>query len=223
MKGLDYSSSKPSLAAVKAAGYGFVVRYAATTQKGITKSETAAIRAAGLSLALVFESYAQRASEGRLAGRTDALTALAVANAIGFPDTRPIYFAVDWNAGSAQQAVIDEYLRGAGDVLGMARIGVYGSYGVVNRCHAADSARWFWQTYAWSAGKISQYAHFRQYQNGVKVAGASVDLNETYKPDFGAWDPPVPVLNQPSTPSKPKVHIMTPAEMLAWMKSLTKK
>lgn len=223
MKGLDYSSSRPNLAAVKAAGYGFVVRYAATTQKGITRSEAVAIRNAGLGLALVFEAYAKRPLEGRLAGRTDALTARTVADAIGFPATRPIYFAVDWDARSAEQAVIDEYLRGAGEVLGAQRIGVYGSCGVVDRCYAAGSAKWFWQTYAWSGGKVSRHAHFRQYLNGQKVAGITADLNETYTYDFGAWDPPVPVLSTPSKPTKQPIHIMTPSEMLAWMKNLTKR
>lgn len=218
MKGLDYSSSKPNLAAVKAAGYGFVVRYASVPVpggKGITQAEARAIHQAGLGLALVYEWYAARAKEGRTAGRADAKVALAVAQSIGFPGSLPIYFAVDYNAPASDQPQIDAYLQGAAEVMGAERIGVYGSYGVVERCFANHSALWFWQTYAWSNRRISPHAHFRQYQNGVKVAGATVDLNETYKPDFGAWFPPV-------KPAKQPVHIMTPSEMLAWIKNLRK-
>lgn len=218
MKGLDYSSSKPNLAAVKAAGYGFVVRYASVPVpggKGITVAEAQAIHANGLGLALVYEWYATRAREGRVAGRADAKVALAVAQSLGFPYNRPVYFAVDYNAPVSDQPMIDAYLTSAAEVMGAERIGVYGSYAVVERCFANHTAQWFWQTYAWSNRRISPHAHFRQYSNGVVVAGASVDLNETYQPDFGAWFPVKPTV-------KPKVHIMTPAEMLAWIRNLKK-
>lgn len=221
MKGLDYSSSKPSLAAVKAAGYGFVIRYASVPipgGKGITTAEAQAIHQAGLGLALVYEWYAARAKEGKVAGRADAKVAQAVAQSLGFPSHLPIYFAVDYNAPVWDQPQVDAYLMGAAEVIGAERIGVYGSYGVVERCFANHSAQWFWQTYAWSAGRISSHAHMRQYRNGVAVAGATVDLNETYQPDFGAWFPAKPV-----KPATKKVHIMTPSEMLAWAKSIFQK
>lgn len=220
MKGLDYST-RANPAAVKAAGYGFCVRYASVPipgGKGITVAEAQAIHAAGLGLVLVYEWYAARAKEGKVAGRADAKVALAVAQSLNFPADRPIYFAVDYNAPVWDQPAIDAYLNGAAEVLGAERIGVYGSYSVVERCAANHTAQWFWQTYAWSAGKVAPHAHFRQYRNGVTVAGASVDLNETYKPDFGAWFP----IAKPKAVKQP-IHIMTPAEMLAWMKNLTKK
>lgn len=188
-KGLDYSWGRPNLQQVKDAGYSFVVRYLAAAGNGkeITKPEAEAIRAMGLGLALVYEQYAARPKEGRAAGKTDAQTALNQARAVGFPDDRPIYFAVDWDTTEADQAAIDEYLRGAAEIIGANRVGVYGSFYVVERCKTNGSATWFWQTYAWSGGQISKYAHFRQYLNGQNVGGAAVDLNETYKDDFGAW------------------------------------
>lgn len=187
MRGIDYSSGMPNLAAAKAAGYGFVVRYAATTQKGITKAEVDKLHASGLGIALVYESYAGRAKEGRVSGVADGKTALTNARAIGFPDSRPIYFAVDYNAPIADYVLIDAYLGGVASIIGASRVGVYGSYAVIEHCQSAHTAQWLWQTYAWSGGKISTYAHFRQYLNGTTVGGASVDLNETYKEDFGAW------------------------------------
>ena len=213
-KGLDYSWGRPNLQAVKDAGFSFVVRYLAAVGQGkeITKPEADAIRNAGLGLALVYEQYVSRPKEGRAAGKVDGLTALNQARSVGFPDDRPIYFAVDWDTTEADQAAIDEYLRGAAEVIGAGRVGVYGSFYVVERCKANGSATWFWQTYAWSGGQISKYAHFRQYLNGQTIGGAAVDFNETYKEDFGAWGMgsgtpvvtnPTPAPVAPSAPANP--------------------
>lgn len=211
MKGLDYSSGRPNLDAVVKAGYGFVARYAfASYPKGINKAEADDIRAHGLGLVLIYESYAGRAKEGRAAGGVDGLMALAQARAIGFPDSRPIYFAVDYNAPSSDQPAIDEYLKGAAAAIGIGRVGVYGSYAVVERCHARKTATWFWQTYAWSAGEVSTHAHFLQYKNGQTIGGATVDLNESKQADFGAWTKevvvatPKPAINPPVV-TKPNV------------------
>jgi len=235
MKGLDYSHSRPNLPAVKKAGYGFVVRYLFPPPKGATRVEAAAIRAAGLGLVTIYESYAGRAKEGYTAGIADGKMALAFARNIGFPETRPIYFAVDFSPTGAELERIDAYLRGVASVIGLARVGVYGSYTVVEYCQAWGTARWFWQTYAWSGGKVSPHTHFLQYLNGQTVAGASVDLNESRQLDFGAWDPPAPVVVKPVVKPvtvkpvvvvkpvvKPAIHIMTGAEMLAWVKNVGK-
>lgn len=218
MKGLDYSSGRPNLDAVVKAGYGFMARYLYPPTpggKGIDKAEATAIRAAGLGLVVIYEWFAGRAKEGRAAGGADGLQALAQARSIGFPDTRPIYFAVDYNAPATDQPAIDEYLKGAAAAVGIGRVGVYGSYAVVERCHANGSAKWFWQTYAWSAGKVSTHTHFLQYKNGQTVGGASVDLNESKQADFGAWTKEVevatpivtkPAINPPVV-TKPNVAI----------------
>jgi hypothetical protein len=226
MKGLDYSHSRPDLKKVKALGYGFMARYLFPPAKGVTKAEATAIRAAGLGLVVVYESYAARAKEGRPAGIADGKTALAFTRAIGFPDSRPIYFAVDFQPSAVDLVHIDAYLSGVASAIGAARVGVYGSYAVVEHCQSIGTARWFWQTYAWSAGKVSPHAHLLQYSNGQTVAGITADLNETYKDDFGAWMPvtaPVPVPPATPKPAKQPSHIMTPAEMLAWMRNMFSK
>jgi hypothetical protein len=46
---------------------------------------------------------------------------------------------------------------------------------------------WGWQTYAWSGGAWESRAHIQQYQNGVVLAGHSVDYNRSIKSDFGQW------------------------------------
>lgn len=204
MKGLDYSSGRPDLTAAKQAGYLFMARYLSDPVpggKGISKAEANAILAAGLGLVVVYEWYAGRALEGQAAGAIDGKAALAFARAIGFPESKPIYFAVDIPATSAQQPAIDAYLRGAASIIGAARIGVYGSYYVVERCFTNKTAQWFWQTRGWSNGRISSHTHFYQYLNGQTVGGASVDLNESKQDDFGAWEvevtKPIPVVTKP--------------------------
>jgi hypothetical protein len=194
-KGIDYSFGRPNLDTVKQLGYSFVARYLAVDggNKLITRTEADQIRSHGLGLILVYEQYAGRAKEGRAAGMADGQTALTQARSVGLPDTRPVYFAADYEATGTDQAAIDEYLRGAADSIGASRVGVYGSYAVVERCFTHGSARFFWQTYAWSAGQVSAHAHILQYRNGQTVGGASVDLNESKQADFGAWGIPAPV------------------------------
>lgn len=188
-KGLDYSWGRPNLSVVKSSGYDFVVRYLATNGGGkqISSDETNQIHGAGLSLVLVFEQYAKRASEGHASGVEDGNTALAEAHSIGFPDDRPIYFAVDWDTTPEDQAGIDDYLKGVASVLGAGRVGVYGSFYVVERCATNGTAKWFWQTYAWSGGQVSSHNHLMQYLNGQTVGGASVDLDEAKQADYGGW------------------------------------
>jgi len=213
-KGLDYSFGRPNLDTVKQQGYSFVARYLAVDggSKLITKTEADQIRAHRLGLVLVYEQYAERAKEGRAAGKADGQTALMQARSVGFPDTRPVYFAVDYETTEAGQAAINEYLRGAADSIGANRVGVYGSYAVVERCFTNGSARFFWQTYAWSAGKISTRTHILQYSNGQTVGGASVDLNESKRADFGAWGMPAPVpapapIPAPTVQPTPKLSV----------------
>ena len=188
-KGLDYSWARPNLDDVKSAGFDFVARYLSPIGSGkeISLPEAQQIRSHGLGLALVFESYQFRPKEGRAAGVQDGATALANARAVGFPDDRPIYFAVDWDTTPGDQVVIDEYLKGCAESIGLSRVGVYGSFYVVERCATNGTATWFWQTYAWSGGQVSSHTHFLQYLNGQTVGGGAVDFNESKREDFGAW------------------------------------
>jgi hypothetical protein len=162
--------------------------------KTITKGEADDIRAHGLGLVLVYEEYIYRPLEGRPAGHADAVVALAQARAAGFPEDRPVYFAVDFDAKITHQPAIDEYLRGAAEVLGIARVGVYGGINLIDRCWASKTATWYWQTGAWSYHKESVHANFVQMTvlNGTIVGGEKVDINETRKEDWGAAFMPVP-------------------------------
>jgi hypothetical protein len=195
MQGFDYASARPDLDELKKVG-GFVCRYvcAVIGTKIITQAEANNIKAHGLGLVLVYEQYEQRPLEGRSAGHADALVALAQGRAAGFPDDRPIYFACDYDFRPVNQPAIDEYLRGAAEVVGLARTGVYGGINLIDRCWASKTATWFWQTGAWSYGKESVHANFVQMTavNPQIIGGAKVDINETRKEDWGAAWMPVP-------------------------------
>ena len=95
----------------------------------------------------------------------------------------PIYFAVDFPATAAQLATIGTYLQGAATVVGLQRVGVYGNYSVVNYALNNNLATYAWQTYSWSGGQLEARCHIYQYQNGVTVAGVSVDRDRTISSD----------------------------------------
>lgn len=192
LEGVDFSSSRPGGAALVAAGKRFVVRYVPYSglSKGLTAAEVADYQDHGLAIGLVFESTANRALAGQAAGAADGRTAASAAAGLGFPTTTAIYFGVDFDVTDAQLPAIDAYLAGAAMILGADRIGVYGGRRVVAHVKASSSARWLWQTYAWSGGIVVAGIHLFQYLNGQKINGSSVDLDRAVQADFGAWLPP---------------------------------
>jgi hypothetical protein len=189
IEGVDYSFSRPSAAALKAAGKRFAVRYGGPGSAGkqLTSGELRDLRANGIDVVANAEGSAA-GFKGTSAGVSWAGAAQSYFAALGMPTNAPIYFSVDWDAGSADWGGIDAALRGAASVIGAARVGVYGSYDVVAHCHAAGTARWFWQTYAWSGGKTPpSYVHLYQYKNGVTIGGADCDLTRALQPSYGQW------------------------------------
>lgn len=186
-EGVDYSWARPGGKLLKSVGKSFAVRYLypdGQGGKGLDPSELADLQANGIEVPVVYESYAGRAKEGRAAGQADAKVAQAQLAPLGLPTGMPIYFAVDFDATEGDQAGIDEYMRGAGDVLGADRVGVYGGFYVVKRCAGNGSAKWLWQTYAWSGGQWFDGNHLEQYLNGQNINGA-VDLCRAVKDNYG--------------------------------------
>lgn len=190
LQGCDYVSG-PTPAQLKAAGIHFVCRYLSTpgNPKNLTKTEATALHKAGISIVLVFETTANRALSGKTAGEEDARSAHRQAQALGAPASIPIYFAVDFDATTTQQAAINNYFRGAADVLGKDRVGIYGGFYPVSRTIAAGVCTYAWQAYAWSGGQWHVGNHIEQYQNGAHIAGHSVDLDRAKKAAYGQWAP----------------------------------
>lgn len=186
-EGVDYSWARPGGSALKSAGKQFAVRYLypdGQGGKGLDASELQDLQAHGIEVPVVYESYAARAKEGRSAGHVDAETAQSALEAVGLPKNMPIYFAVDYDAPESDQNAIDEYLRGCAEVIGADRVGVYAGYWIVKRCSENKTAKWLWQTYAWSGNNWFPGNHIEQYNNGQNING-SVDLDRSKKDNYG--------------------------------------
>lgn len=209
IEGVDYSWARPGGATLKAAGKHFAVRYLypdGQGGKGLDVSELADLKRNGVEVPVVYESYAARAKEGRAAGEADARTAQKALVAVGLPSGMPIYFAVDYDAPEHEQDEIDAYLRGAASVIGADRVGVYAGYWVIKRCKENNTAKWLWQTYAWSGGKVHPDIHLYQYRNGQDLNGA-VDFCRAMKSNYGqpsAFGGANPVPPTPTTPAPAK-------------------
>jgi hypothetical protein len=187
--GIDYAWSRPTTVAMRNAGASFVCRYLShdTTGKNITRAEAETLTAAGLWIVLVWESSTGRMLAGSGAGQADAIEALKQATAVGMPDGRPIYFALDFDATAQDQPAVHAYLDGAASVIGRNRLGMYSGYGPMVRAFDQNKIAYGWQTYAWSAGQWDSRAQLQQYQNEVILSGADVDLNHAVADDYGQW------------------------------------
>lgn len=190
--GLDYSWDRVSPAAHKAAGSTFAVRYLSRVHpdKNLTATELAELHTGGIDVVLVWEDRPREAAkQGRARGATDGRDAKRMAEAVGL-GARPIYFTIDYDAPASDAPAILEYFRGVASIIGHDRTGVYGGYWQVKRLWDTGAVAWIWQTYAWS-GTPPQWheaAHIRQWKNGQKVAGATVDFDHAMKDEFGQHD-----------------------------------
>lgn len=184
--GVDYAWSHPGGAALAAAGKAFAARYLSNdASKNLTRAEADDLAAHGVWSVVVWESTSNRAGAGRAAGIADAQAATQQAATAGMPSTRPIYFAVDYDA---TPATVDAYFQGAASVLGAARVGVYGGYRVVKHLLDTGLAHWVWQTAAWSGGQWDNRAHIKQGAY-VTINGVQCDLDTASTTDYGQWMP----------------------------------
>jgi Domain of unknown function (DUF1906)/Putative peptidoglycan binding domain len=187
MKGIDYSwaDPKPSPAALRTKGVGFICRYLSNDPaKNLTKAEAGAALAAGIDVVLDWEYGANAMRNGYAQGVADATVAQQQAAALGFP-AAPIYFSCDFDATPADQTAINAYLDGVASVIGLDRTGIYGGYWPVSRAFDAGKVTYGWQAYAWSGGNWDSRAQIRQTENGVTVAGVNADWDESMTADFG--------------------------------------
>lgn len=185
--GIDFAFGRPSsLSSLRLAGVTFVGRYlGGSPDKDLTLVEAEDYTHADIDIITVFESTAQRSLDGEQAGAEDAKQAERQLRAIGAPSHAAVYFAVDYEY-LGQPATL-AYLRGAADVLGYERTGVYGSIRIINDALALKIVKYGWQTYAWSHGAWSSRAQLRQTHNNITVAGIACDQDEAVAADFGQW------------------------------------
>ena len=180
IEGIDAAWGRPTPAQLAAAGKRFIVGYVShDAGKNLTAAECAAYLDAGIAVGLVWETTSDRALAGAAAGAADGAEARRQARALGFPDDRPIFTAVDFLASVAQlSGPVHGYLAAFADgVGGTALAGVYGGLDTVRYALNTKLVGWAWQTYAWSHGVWDSRAYARQYRNGVSIAGHDTDLD----------------------------------------------
>ncbi len=191
--GLDYAAGRPGGAAIRAAGFDFVVRYLSDggpslPGKLLTPAEAIDLRAHGISIVSNWETTANRMLAGYDAGVFDARLARAQVLASGGRVDRPIYFSADFDATAADQIPIDDFLRGAASVIGAANVGIYGGYWPLRRALDNGTATCAWQTDAWSGSNVESRRAIHQRIGTVYVNGVACDVNEAFPTDFGQWD-----------------------------------
>lgn len=202
-QGIDMAQTITSSAARAFAEQGvkFVGRYVkANSWKTIEPAEAQRIQAAGMQILSVFERTADRTKQGASAGTVDGIEAFKQAKKIGQPTGTAIYFAVDYDAPASQLDNIAAYLRAAQREITGYRLGVYGSYSVINAMAAKFPGIYLWQTRAWSKGKVSELAHVYQREIDVQANGHQIDWNDLLTLDAGLW----PVRQQVSAPKPPE-------------------
>lgn len=194
VEGIDAAWDRPTTGQMVAAGKHFIVGYVSRDKsKNITKAECVAAHAAGIAVCLVWETTSTRALSSTSGGMVDGKEARRQATALGFPATRPIYVAVDFDATAAELlTAVGPYLRVFGPT---ALVGVYGGLRTVKYALDHQFAAYGWQTYAWSQDShhVVQWdprAQARQYSNGVHIAGHDTDLDRAVATDFGQWPAP---------------------------------
>lgn len=182
-KGIDCATRLTAKTAkgVADAGYEFVGRYLVPLRgslrwKALTREEARVISDAGLQILTVYETTADRAKGGKVYGTIDGASARECADAIGLPKDAVIYFAVDYQ--TKEYDVVEQYLRGVKQFLGPYKMGVYGSYYVVEAMRQRGVTQYLWQCVAWSYRMVTPHYSVYQHTAGESVAGVAVDIND---------------------------------------------
>ncbi len=202
---VDYAWWQVTASQLLSMGFDGVMRYISHDgSKDLSPSERDDLRAHNMTIGLVYESTANRATQGIAAGQADAIYANQHADSLGYPSDKTLWYAVD---GDFDPSVVQPYFDGIGSIHGR----IYAPYGGIR---VIDNVRYpgkGWQTAAWSGGRVSARAGI--YQN--KFAG-NYDSNKVLVADYGQWGagvlPPVPI------PPKPKIFIDEEEEMYTDLK-----
>lgn len=212
---IDYSTLRPPMSVLKAAGVTAAGRYIGqdgepgfgNIHKNITRPEARELLAAGIDIFLAFEYGAQQAAGGAGQGTADAQLAHRQLQALGAPESMTVYFAVDFDipdyaphssSPKAKLGPVGDYFEAISSLALPFTVGIYGGYYAVSRALDAKLATMAWQTVAWSGGQRDKRAVL--YQLAKQVLGAAdVNLLETAGHDFGQWP-------RPHVPAPPAPH-----------------
>lgn len=200
--GIDYAWRHPNPAAIKKDGYSFVLRYLSTDPtKNLTVVEAKALHAAGLSIGLIWETTATRATAGYAAGRADRVLAEKQANALGYPTYAALFWACDQDTSAAS---VKAYASGWYEAGPRTRsTGPYGSKQVIEGVHAAGFSNVEWQTEAWSGTAVSGQADLYQRVKTTRPSlGGGYDEDVLLKA-VKLWAPALAPVSSPKPPVSP--------------------
>ena len=189
IKGFDTIARLTAEQAVtmRSLGYEFAIRYCVpNNSKSITAAEADDLLSAGLAVGLCWETTAARAKSGAAGGLTDGRMAKEYAAGIGAPEGTVIYFAVDYDAQQADFDKIAAYMIAAAASCRPYRLGVYGSYSVIEEMARREIGEAYWQCVAWSGGQVSDKLDIYQKEWNVKTPVTRVDNNYAQTLD-GLW------------------------------------
>jgi hypothetical protein len=200
-QGFDVASPLTANAAkaLKAAGMEFVGRYINGSWKRMVPAEAAIIASAGLKIFSIYQTTAKMAlgSDGNKHG--EAATKLAIA--LDQPAGSTIYFAVDFDANIGDFPTIKKFFKDVRNTMGTNyKLGIYGSFSTMMDAEIYKYAEKFFQTYAWSDGKLYSKYHVYQYRNGVEISGIEVDKCQGDLDTMGLWVPGKVVPEKPVAP-----------------------
>ena len=182
-------------------GILFVGRYFSTYDwKVIKKEEAQKISGADIYIVSIWQesaNYPEYFSYNQ--GKSDGKNAFKYSAEIGQTPNTPVYFAVDFDATSEHKQRILDYFRGVKDGYGEYlkeyginyKIGVYGSYWVLNWLKEQGIATYFYQAYAsgWSGGENNNPwpdYDIRQVTTPQTLCGIEVDHDDASS-EFGGW------------------------------------
>lgn len=205
------------LAAAK--GVRFVCRYL----KNLSTDEVRALLAAGLAVVLIFESTAERALAGLVAGAADGAKAASQTLALAAPAGTAIYATADFDCTADQQPAALTYFAAFKKALaGAYKLGVYANGAV---CVAA--AERGIADYTWVAGGRGM----RGTKNFIALGkptivqdvgdarglslGIGIDSDTAMADDFGGWSATPAQAAAPASPAPQPVAIPAARDMQA--------
>lgn len=155
------------------AGFRFVGRYFGYGSKILEPDEAKAITGAGLRLLTVFENSAEDYLGGAENGTRYGQLAKEQAEALEMPKAGIIYFAIDTQPTDFDLTA--EYLLAAEKAAAPYQIGVYGSFYTIEEMAKRGIGAAFWQSYAWSDGKLSDHSSVWQSSVESEEIGIQID------------------------------------------------
>jgi LysM repeat protein len=222
LNGIDCATklNPSSIAGLKSHGIEYVCRYLGNSWKTMDKTEADQIINAGLRIVSIWETDPTHAGYfSKSKGVTDAKDASSYAKSIGQANGSAIYFTVDFDAQSPDMYEILNYFTGVREGIDPSyKVGVYGSYSVLEMLHSHHAADFYWQTTSWSRGNVANFINILQYGFAQTLAGIQVDYDQ-FSNSAGSWgkgspQPPHPSPSPHPTPS-PATYTVKPGDTLS--------